>query len=386
MKRRKVCVITGTRAEFGLLKPVMNKIQESDSLELQVIVTGMHLLPEYGKTVSEISRNGFAIDACVPMTVAGDDNTSLSLSIGLGIISFTPILKKLDPDIVLILGDRFEIFSAAVAASFSGYLVAHLSGGDSLQAGYDEYIRHAITKISHIHFPSTKQSAMRIIKMGEDPKNVFVVGSTALDTIVNEKLPSKQELFEKYDLSSDQDFVIVIQHPISTEPDFADQQMKITLDSILDLGLNMLVIYPNNDPGGMKIINVIDQYSQNFAGRIIVRKSIPFEDYLGLLKFASVMIGNSSSGIIESSSFHLPVVNIGDRQKGRERSTNVIDTPHDKQKIKQAINHTLKNEKFKKSLLTCTNPYGDGNASQRIVDILSQLSITQDIFKKKITY
>jgi GDP/UDP-N,N'-diacetylbacillosamine 2-epimerase (hydrolysing) len=386
MKRRKVCVITGTRAEFGLLMPVMKKIKGSDSLELQVIVTGMHLLPEYGKTISEISQNDITIDACVPMTVAGDDKTALSLSIGLGIISFTTILKKLDPDIVLILGDRFEIFSAAVAASFSGYIVAHISGGDSLQAGYDEYVRHAITKISHFHFPSTEKSAKRIIKLGEDPKNVFVVGSTALDTIVNKKLSSKKKLFEKYGLTLDQDFVIVIQHPVSTEPDFADQQIRITLDSILELGLKMLVIYPNNDPGGMKAIRVIDQYSQNFPGEIVVYKSIPFEDYLGLLKFASVMVGNSSSGVIESPSFHLPVVNIGDRQKGRERSTNVIDTPYDKQKIKQAINHALQNEKFKKSLLNCTNPYGDGKASQRIVDILSHLSLTPDVFKKKITY
>ena len=386
MKRKKVCVITGTRAEFGLLLPVMKKIQDSDSLELQVIVTGMHLLPEYGKTVSEISRNGISIDACIPMIVAGDDSTVMSLSIGLGIISFTPILKKLDPNIVLILGDRFEIFSAAVAASFGGYLVAHLSGGDTLQAGYDEYVRHAITKISHIHFPSTEQSAKRIIKLGENPKNVFVVGSTALDTIVHQKLPSKKKLFEKYGLSTDQGFVIVIQHPVSTEPDIADQQMKITLDSLIELGLKMLVIYPNNDPGGLKIINVIDQYRQNYPGLILAYKSIPFEDFLGLLKSASVMIGNSSSGIIESSSFHLPVINIGDRQKGRERSTNVIDTPYDKQKIKQAVNFALLNEDFKKSLLNCTNPYGDGNASQRIADILSHISITPDIFKKKITY
>jgi len=386
MKRKKICVVTGTRAEFGLLKPVMKKIKESESLELQVIVTGMHLLPEYGKTISEISRNAIAIDACVPMTVAGDDNTTLPLSIGLGIISFTTILKKIDPDIVLVLGDRFETFSGAVAASFSGYPVAHISGGDSLQAGYDEYIRHSITKISHIHFPSTEQSAKRIIKLGEDPKNVFVVGSTALDIIVNKKLPSKKKLFEKYGLARDQDFVIVIQHPVSTEPDLADQQMRITLDSILELGLTMLVIYPNNDPGGMRIINVIDQYHQNFPSRILIQKSLPFEDYLGLLKVTSMLVGNSSSGIIESSSFHLPVVNIGDRQRGRERSINVIDAPHDKQKIKQAISYALRNEKFKKSLQNCKNPYGDGNASQRIVDILSHLSLTPELLKKKITY
>jgi UDP-N-acetylglucosamine 2-epimerase (non-hydrolysing)/GDP/UDP-N,N'-diacetylbacillosamine 2-epimerase (hydrolysing) len=386
MKRRKICVVTGTRAEFGLLLPVMKKIQDSDSLELQVIVTGMHLLPEYGKTVSEISRNGIPIDACIPMTVAGDNKTAMSLSIGLGIISFTPILNKLDPDIVLILGDRFEIFSVAIAASFGGYPVAHLSGGDSLQAGYDEYVRHAITKISHIHFPSTAQSAQRIINLGEDPEKIFVVGSTALDTIIHQKLPSKKRLCEKYGLSIDQDFVLVIQHPVSTEPNIADQQMITTLDSLIELGHKMLVVYPNNDPGGLKIINIIDQYRQNFPGQIFAHKNIPFEDFLGLMKFASLMVGNSSSGIIESSSFHLPVVNIGDRQKGRERSTNVIDTPHDKQKIKKAVNFALQDENFKKSLSNCSNPYGDGNASQRIADILSRIPITPDIFRKKITY
>lgn len=386
MKVRTICVITGTRAEFGLLMPVMKKIQDSNSLELQVIVTGMHLLPEYGKTVFEISQKGISIDACVPINVAGDDKSVLSLSIGLGIISFSPIIRKLDPDIILILGDRFEIFSAAIAASFSGYPVAHLSGGDTLQAGYDEYIRHAITKISHIHFPSTEQSAKRIIKLGEEPKNVFVVGSTALDTIISKKEINKKELLKKYNLSCNKNFVIVIQHPVSTEPDLAAQQMMTTLDSVITLDFKMFIIYPNNDPGGIEIINIINRYKQNYPEQIVVYKSIPFEDYLGLLECASLMIGNSSSGIIESSSFHLPVINIGDRQKGRERSTNVIDVPHDKQKIKQAINYVLQNDKFKKSLLICKNPYGDGNASQRIVDILSNISINPDLFKKKITY
>ena len=203
MKRRKICVITGTRAEFGLLIPVMEKIRNSDSLELQVIVTGMHLLPEYGETVSEISRNGIPIDARVPMIVSGNDKTAMSLSIGLGIISFTQALNDLNPDIVLVLGDRFEIFSASIAASFSGRVVAHISGGDTLQAGYDEYVRHAITKISHIHFPSTERSAERIVKMGEEPPNIFIVGSTALDTIVNKKLPSKNDLCSKYGLFLD---------------------------------------------------------------------------------------------------------------------------------------------------------------------------------------
>ena len=386
MKRRKICVITGTRAEFGLLKSVMEKIRNSDSLELQVIVTGMHLLPEYGETVLEISRNGILIDARVPMIVSGDDKTAMSLSIGLGIISLTQALNDLNPDIVLVLGDRFEIFSASIAASFSGRVVAHISGGDALQAGYDEYVRHAITKISHIHFPSTGQSAERIIKMGENPKNIFIVGSTALDTIVNKKLPSKNDLCSKYGLLIDQDFVLVIQHPISTEPLQAQEQMETTLNSILELGLRMVVIYPNNDPGGKMIIDVIDQYKEKNPSQIMAYKSIPFEDYLGIMKIASVMVGNSSSGIIESSSFHIPVVNIGDRQKGRERSCNVVDAPYEKDKIKHAIKTALYDEKFRESVFKCTNPYGNGHASERIVEVLSSVEINTDLFKKKINY
>jgi len=386
MKRRKICVITGTRADFGILKPVMEKIRCSDSLELQVIVTGMHLLPEYGETVSEISRFGIPIDARVPMIVSGNDKTSMSLSIGLGVISFTQALNDLDPDIVLVLGDRFEIFSAAIAAAFSGRVLAHISGGDSLQAGYDEYARHAITKISHIHFPSTKLSARRIIKMGEDPKNVFIVGSTALDTILNKKLPSKNVLHKKYGLPTDKEFALVVQHPISTDPSESREQMKTTLDSILELDLQMIVIYPNNDPGGNLIIEMINQYAEKYPNKVMSYKNIPFEDYLGIMKIASVMVGNSSSGIIESSSFHLPVVNIGNRQKGRECSCNVLDVPHDKEKIKKAIKKAMNDKKFRELVKNCKNPYGDGHASEQIIEMLSNIKIHQDLLKKKIMY
>lgn len=386
MNRRKICVVTGTRAEFGLLKPVIEKIRGTDSLDLQVIATGMHLLPEHGETVSEIIRCGFPVSARVSMTVSGDDKTSMSASIGMGVISFTQALNDLDPDIVVVLGDRFEIFSAAVAAAFSGRIVAHISGGDTLQGGYDEYVRHAITKISHIHFPSTKTSAERIIRMGENPKNVFSVGSTALDTILNRPIPSGDALQEKYGLFPDQEFALVIQHPISTEPREAKEQAKITLESVLELGVPMVLIYPNNDPGGKKIIEVIEHYREHYPTRILVFKSLPFEDYLGIMKLASVMVGNSSSGIIESSSFHLPVVNIGDRQKGRERSCNVLDVPHEKKAILTAITKALNDKDFQESVMKCMSPYGDGRASERIVDVLSTIELHPDILKKKISY
>jgi UDP-N-acetylglucosamine 2-epimerase (non-hydrolysing)/GDP/UDP-N,N'-diacetylbacillosamine 2-epimerase (hydrolysing) len=385
-QRRKICVITGTRAEFGLLKPVMEKIHASDLLELQVIATGMHLLPEHGSTVSEIESANLPVHSRIPMIVSGDDKPAMTLSIGLGIISFTQVFSRLNPDIVLVLGDRFEIFSAAIAASFSGHVVAHMSGGDTLQAGYDEYVRHSLTKISHIHFPSTKNSAERIMRLGENPDRIFVVGSTALDTILNKKLPSRADLREKYPLLPDHEFALVIQHPISTDHLLAGRQMEITLNAIQESGLRIIVIYPNNDPGGRRIIEVIDQYQEQYPGQILAFKSLPFEDYLGMLGIASVMVGNSSSGIIESSSFHLPVVNIGDRQKGRERADNIIDVPHDKNAIKNAINTALYDETFRNIVFKSKNPYGDGHASERIVDILSRIEITPDIFKKKITY
>lgn len=386
MNRRKICIITGTRAEFGLLKPVMEKIRQSPSLELQVIATGTHLLEEYGKTVLEIERGGFHPDACVPMIMAGNDKTSMSLSIGMGIISFTQVLNILNPEIVVVLGDRFEIFSAAVAASFSGRVVAHISGGDSLQAGYDEYVRHAVTKISHIHFPSTGTSAQRIINLGEDPAYVFIAGSTALDTILKTTAPLSDNLCRKYGLVPKEQFALVIQHPISTAPSESQKQIRITLDAILDLGLRMIVIYPNVDPGGKLMIDVIQQYRSEFPDRILVYKSLPFEDYLGIMRIASVMIGNSSSGIIESSSFHLPVVNIGERQKGREKAANVLDVPHDKEKIKDAIKTALYDENFRKSVMGSTNPYGDGHASERIVKELENVDITPELLKKRITY
>lgn len=385
VKRRTVCLITGTRAEFGLLKPVMMRIRESDNLSLQVIATGMHLLPEYGNTVSEISRNGIPISARVPMIVSGNDKTSMTLSIGLGIISFTQVLNDLDPDIVLVLGDRFETFAAAVAASFSGRVVAHMAGGDTLQAGYDEYVRHAITKISHIHFPATDASAERIIRMGEERKNVFITGSTALDTINHLELPPPEKIRKKYHLE-EKDFILVVQHPISTDPTLSREQMRTTLDAILELGYQMLVLYPNNDPGGAEIIEVINNYEKSSPDKIHAYRSIPFEDYLGIMQIASVMVGNSSSGIIESPAFHLPVVNVGNRQKGRERAENVLDVPHEKEKIKRSIQTALSDGPFLARVQNCTNPYGDGHASERIVDVLSTIPLDEGIFQKRITY
>ncbi len=386
MIKRKISVITGTRAEFGLLKPVMAKIRDSDSFYLQTIVTGMHLLPEFGETMEELEKSSFRIDAKVPMIIGGDEKFSMAMSIGVGVIAITQTLEILNPDIVLTLGDRFETFAGVIAASYSGKVVAHLGGGDSPEAGYDEYTRHAITKISHIHFPSTAKSAERIIKMGENPKFVFPVGATALDSIVNRELPSRKELCKKYGIHPEEQFILLVQHPLSTDPYNARNEIMITLQAVIELGYHTVVVYPNVDPGGRKMIEAIEDFNQKYPDKIKTFRSLPFEDYLGIMKIASVMVGNSSSGIIEAPSFNLPVVNIGTRQRGRERAGNIIDVPYEKGKIKDAIQKALYDEEFKEKFRNCTNPYGDGKASDRIVEILSNIRIDKRLLQKKLTY
>jgi len=384
--KRKICVVTGTRAEYGILKALLKKIKESNKLKLQIIATGMHLLPEFGLTVKEIEKDGFKVNAKVPTMAGGDDKASMAISIGAGIVGLTKAIEKPSPDIVVVFGDRFEMLAAAVAAAYSGRVVAHLSGGDSPRAGYDEYSRHAITKISHLHFPTTRTSAERIIKMGEDPKYVFTVGSTAIDTILNVKKPPKEFLCKKYNLDVDEPILLVVQHPVSTDPETAENQITITLAAVIELGYQVILIYPNADPGGRRIIKVIKKFKQKYPEKIHAYESLPFEDYLGIMKIADVMVGNSSSGIIEAPSFHLPVINIGLRQEGRDRSQNVIDVGHDKGQIKRAINKALHDKKFREKVGRCKNPYGDGKASERIVRILRKIKLEKKLLQKKITY
>jgi GDP/UDP-N,N'-diacetylbacillosamine 2-epimerase (hydrolysing) len=381
---RKICVVTGTRAEYGILKPVMDAIKKSPTLELSVIVTGMHLAQQFGYTLREIEEDGFRIDAKVDMLLSGDTGTAMAKSIGNGIISIAQALDIIKPDIILILGDRTEPFAAAIAGAYMNIPIAHIHGGDSAKAGLDEYARHAITKLSHIHFPATEKSAERIIKMGEDPSNVFVVGAPGLDSILNEKLVEPTELPEKYNLELSEPILLVVQHPVTTEVDDAPEQIRETLEAIIDLKHQTILIYPNADAGGRRMVGAIKKYEK--YPFIKTFKSIPHKEYLSLMKIASVLIGNSSSGIIEAPSFGLPVVNIGSRQEGRQRAENVIDVGYDKEKIISAIKEALHDKDFKEKVKKCKNPYGDGKAGVRIADILSKIKIDEILLQKKIIY
>jgi UDP-hydrolysing UDP-N-acetyl-D-glucosamine 2-epimerase len=361
----------------------MEAINNHAKLKLLVVAAGMHFSKEFGKTIDLIKKDGFKISSNINMNPEKDTAESMAISIGRGIISMTKAFIRKKPDIILVLGDRIEALAGAVVSSYLNILLGHIHGGDISQAGLDESARHAITKFAHIHFPATKQSMGRIIKMGEDPKMVFLVGAPGLDGIYKEQLLTKQKLAKKYALDLSKPLAILLQHSVTTQIDQARKQIRATLDAIKGSMINTVAIYPNSDAGGRTIIKEIER-SRNLFVRIF--KSLPRSLYLSLLNNASVLIGNSSSGIIETPSFNLPVINIGMRQGGRERSTNVIDVPHEKNAIILAIKKALYDKKFMKCVKRCKNPYDDGHAARKIVKVLSTVKLDKKMLQKQMSY
>ena len=382
--RRKVAVVTGTRAEYGILYPVLKAIERHTKLQLLLIATGMHLSHEFGYTVRELERDGFHINAKVDMLLCNDTLSAMSKSIGIGIIGLAQTWEQVEPDVIVVLGDRVEPLAAAISGSYMNIPVAHIHGGDTGRGGLDESARHAITKFAHIHFPATKKSAERIIGMGEDRWRVHIVGSPALDTILNEPLLSPKTVAKKLGLDLSQPIILVVQHPVTTQVEEAPEQIRQTLEAIVEFQYPTIVIYPNSDAGGRRMIETIKQYE----GYSFIRtfKSLPRREYLSLMKAASVMVGNSSSGIIDAPSFGLPVVNVGIRQQGRERARNVIDVAHKESDIAQALRGALSDMKFLSEVKKCENPYGDGGAGPRIAEALSRIRVTPRLLQKKNTY
>jgi GDP/UDP-N,N'-diacetylbacillosamine 2-epimerase (hydrolysing) len=381
-KRRTICVISGTRAEYGCLYPIMKMIRDHPRLKLKVAVTGMHLEEKFGMTVKEIEHDGFRIDARVPIGPLYGDEKSVAKSIGKGIIGFTDILDRMRPDFLLIMGDRFEALSAVIAATFLNIPVAHLSGGDSAKAGLDEPTRHSISKFASLHFVGTKNHAKRLIRMGEDRWRIFVAGEPTLDTILHRPLPSREALEKELGISLRRPTILVVQHSVSTQPKEARGQIRETLKALRELGLQTVIIYPNADAGGAEIIDELERWDDPFLHKY---RSLPYTIYLSLLKQCAVMVGNSSSGIVESSSFKLPVVNIGTRQQGRERAANVIDVGYDHKRIAAAIRRAI-SPSFRKGIQHIKNPYGDGHAAERICKVLATIKITKELIQKKLAY
>ncbi|MHB8105277.1 MAG: UDP-N-acetylglucosamine 2-epimerase [Dehalococcoidales bacterium] len=386
--KRKIGVVTGARAEYGYLKPLMKKIVAHPRLELLLYVTGLHLVKEYGNTIQEIIKDGFNITKTVDMDTKVDSSLyDMSVSIGKGVIGFADALKEDKPDIFVVFGDRVEALAAAVAVAPINIPVAHISGGEIGMGDIDDNIRHAITKLAHLHFTATKQSKERVLKLGEEPWRVFQVGALSLDAILNEKLLTKQELHKKYNLV-DKPVILVCYHPTTTEWQEAEKQMETIMEALVEIAprnMEIAVIYPNAYPGGKQIIDVIKKYSRKFES-IHIFESLPHLDYISLMSNSSVFVGNSSSGIIEAPSLKLPYVSIGTRQQGREKADNVVEVGYNKDEIKAGIQKSLFDKRFLKSVSKGESPYGDGKASDRIVKVLSEIEIDQKLLQKKMTY
>jgi len=383
--KRKICYITGTRADYGMMRNALKEINKK--FDLSLIVTGMHLASEFGKTAEEIKRDGFKIGKKVNALFPKEDTgTAMAEALGAGIIGITRAIKSIKPDIILVLGDRAEALAGAIAGAHANIPIAHIHGGDQGDDGahIDDLTRHAITKFSHIHFAATKQSANRIIKMGEESWRVYVTGSPALDDIIAQKLYSKKYIEKKYHLSLRRPLFLVIQHSTPSQMDQAAGQIKETLEALKELNEQTVLIYPSSDAGGRRMIKVINKYEKYDFLKTF--KSLPRREYLSIMKYASVMVGNSSSGSIDSSSFKLPAVNIGTRESIREHGGNKIFVGHDRSEIKKAINKALFDKKFRQRVQNCRNPYGDGKCGIRVAKVLQNIKINRRLLTKRLTY
>lgn len=381
--KRKIAVITGTRADYGIYYSVLKAIENHSELDLSLIVCGMHLSPEFGLTVEEIESDGFFIADKIETILSSDTGASMAKSIGITLMGITQTLERIKPDVLLVLGDRGEMMAGALAAIHMNIPVAHIHGGE-VTGTVDESIRHSITKLSHIHLPATEDSKERILKMGEKEKDIYVVGAPGIDYIKNTQYLSREELLKRFNLKDDKLFIMT-QHPVTTERDEVEWQVRQTFEALVECGIQTIVSYPNSDNGGREIIKVIEEYRSKYD-LFKVFRNLSQVEYLSILNVADAMIGNSSSGIIEAPSFKLPVINIGTRQDGRLRAVNVIDVGYTKEEILSGINKALYEGEYNEKLASCINPYGNGDAGEKIADILCKIEINKELIQKRITY
>ncbi len=378
---RKILYISGTRADFGLMRRTLLAIDQHPDLSLTIAATGMHLMESRGYTIHEIRNEGFEIREVLAV-FENDSREAMGKFVGHCIIGLVEVCKDIQPDIMLVLGDRGEMLAAATVGTYLGIPTGHIHGGE-VTATVDEAVRHAITKLAHFHLPATEDSAQRILKMGESPDRITVVGAPGIDGI-DENLLNRVKLLEQLNLNPDQDLALVIQHPVSEEIAEAGEQIAHTLKAVIAAELQAVVVYPNADAGGNKMIEVIKRYEDH--PDIQSFPSLNRHVFLSLMKHAQVMVGNSSAGLIEAPSFRLPVVNMGSRQLGRLRGENVIDVGTNTGEILQGIRYALYDKAFISKLQSSINPYGDGQTAKRVVDYLLNLEINQKILQKHIEY
>ena len=370
---KKIAVFTGTRAEYGLLYWLMQDIKNDPTLELQVLVSGMHLSPEFGLTWQQIEEDGFKIDEKVEILLSSDSAVGVVKSIGLGLIGFADALTRMKPDLIIILGDRYEAFAAAQAAMFLRIPIFHLHGGEITEGAYDDAIRHAITKLSYLHGVSTEEYRTRVIQLGEEPNRVYNVGALGLEHLHRTNLLGLAELSKSLNFALDCPYFLVTYHPVT----LADESPKCSFEALLDAldefkEYKIIITYPNSDDGGRQIIPILEQYAKNQAGGVFAIPSLGQLRYLSALKHSTMVIGNSSSGIIEAPSFGVPTINIGSRQNGRLAADSVFNCLPNKNAIVEAIKAACQ-MKVKLNSVKIDNPYGEGDSSKKIINAVKAL-------------
>lgn len=380
---KRIGIMTGTRAEYGLLKSLMQEINKDNDLELYLIVSGMHLSPEFGMTYKEIEEDGFEINAKVEMLLSSDSPAGISKSIGLGVIGFADEFQRADLDMLILLGDRYEALSAAISAMVMRIPIAHLHGGELTEGAIDEGIRHSITKMSYLHFTSTEQYRSRVIQLGENPERVFYVGALGVENIKKINLMTKEELEKSIHFEIDENTVVVTYHPVTLENDTVEEQF-LNLLKVLDRNpkIRMIFTKANADTNGRIVNELIDKYAAQNSERACAFMSLGQKRYLSALKYCRIVIGNSSSGIIEAPSFGKPIINIGDRQKGRICADSVINCGYTQQEIQQAMETAL-TEEFENKARNCRNPYEKENTAANIISVIKDYLLNDKIKLKK---
>lgn len=377
---RKISIVTGTRAEFGLFRWLMEEVQASPVLELQVIATGMHLSPEFGLTYREIEQAGFKIDAKVEMLLSSDTASGVTKSMGLGLIGYADAFTRLSPDLIVVLGDRFEIFAAVAAALIARIPVAHLHGGETTEGAFDEAIRHSITKMAHLHFVAAEEYRRRVIQLGESPERVFLVGGLGIDSIKRSKLLERDALEASINFKFRRRNLLITFHPVTLEGQSSARQMTdllTALDELDDTGL--LFTMPNADTGGRELSTMVEGFISTHPNSQLY-PSLGQNRYLSCMQYVDGVVGNSSSGLAEAPSMGVGTINIGDRQKGRLSASSVIHCASTLDSIREALKK-LYEPKFRQMLGATINPYGDGGASKKIVEVLSTYNM-KDLIKK----
>ncbi|HBB97301.1 MAG TPA: UDP-N-acetylglucosamine 2-epimerase (hydrolyzing) [Blastocatellia bacterium] len=377
---RTIGVITTARSDYGIYRPLLSLIKNDPDLRLHLMVSGMHLSPQFGSTVTEIEADGFVVDERIESILTADTPEGMAGSIGLGVTGFALAYSKHRPDVLVVLGDRFEMFAAALAAVPFRIPLAHIHGGEVTEGALDDVWRHCLTKMSHLHFVSTAAYGARVRQLGEEQWRIHVSGALSLDNVRVVKLVSREELAQRFKISIPERFVLVTFHSVTTEYENTGWQCGELLAALSQTDFPVLFTMPNADPGGSVIRRMIQEYLHNHSNAQAV-ENLGTEGYFSAMSLASAMVGNSSSGIVEAAPFKLPVVNVGTRQKGRILSANIINTTYQRDEISKAITQATA-DSFRENLADLISPYGDGHAAERIVRVLRETNLDAKLLSK----